>query len=446
MAQHTIVAGLQFGDEGKGKIVDALVDSGNYNIVARVQGGGNAGHTIVKEDKKFAFHHVPSGILSPEITCVMGNGEIFDLINLPEEIRDIQDKGVIVGPGNLKISNKSHVVMPYHKILDIAIDMVEKVGTTAKGMGPAYSQKYARTGIRSKWLKDMRALQIFHDKVEGLETLIKSHVNKEQKYEFFKKIDKHNLTEYIDSNLKLNKEKIENEIIENGNFLTPYITNTEIFLNNSDNENKRMLFECAQGFFLDIDFGTYPYVTSSNSSTSGVYTGTGMVLRDFNVVGILKAYTTRVGEGPLPTEQKNEVGKHLVEKGHEYGTTTGRERRCGWLDNYQAAYSTMINSVDEIVLTKLDVLTGLDPIKICGGYMIGMNEVKDYEFDAETLEKCKPIYDYHKGWNEDISKINRYDDLPEPCKDYIENIEQYLKLPVTMVSVGPDRNQTIFIE
>jgi adenylosuccinate synthase len=417
-----VIVGAQWGDEGKGKIVDLL--SENVDIVARYQGGANAGHTVSINGKTYVFHLIPSGILHPNVICVIGNGVVIDPIALLKEIQMVKSAGVDI-TGRLLISHNAHLIMPYHKLIDNISDRGErKIGTTGQGIGPAYADKYARIGIRIVDLLDK-------------DTLCKKlRENIREKNEILKKI--YNAGE-------LNVDKIIDEYIQFDREMDQFITDTAMYLNKAIIDGKRMLLEGAQGALLDIDHGTYPYVTSSNPTAGGAATGLGIPPTKINgVIGVVKAYTTRVGEGPFPTELKDEIGKYLRKMGAEYGSTTGRPRRCGWLDLVSLKYSIMINGIEEIAITKLDVLDGLDEVKICVGYEINGKKIKNFPSDARTLGNVKPVYETFKGWRKKISQINSYTELPNEAKNYIEAIEDYTGVKVRIISIGADREKTIY--
>ena len=416
------VLGFQWGDEGKGRIVDLL--SGQVDMVVRFQGGNNAGHTVIKGDEVFKLHLIPSGILYPEVTCIIGDGVVLNPAVLIEELDDLKKKNI--NTENLRISCKAHMVMPYHIILDKAREHrlgKSKIGTTHKGIGPVYSDKASRSGIRTQDLLDRK---IFRTKLEeelGLKNLMIERVYGLEPL----KIDE------IFEDYMLYAERIGD-----------YIIDTTLTINEYLDSNKSVLFEGAQGTMLDIDQGTYPYVTSSSTTAGGVCVGSGIGPgRLDEVIGIAKAYTTRVGSGPFPSEIEGEVGDYLREKGHEYGTTTGRPRRCGWLDTIVLKYSVMLNYPDTIALTKLDILSGLDKIKICHAYEYEGKTYNDLPGHQTILHKCRPAYIEMEGWKEDITAVKSFEGLPFQAKRYIEKIEELLKVPVSMISVGPERSQII---
>lgn len=423
-----VVVGSQWGDEGKGKITDLL--SEEADIIVRYQGGCNAGHTVVKGDEQYIFHLVPSGILHEGVKCLIGNGVVVDPQSLLQEIENLKKKNIEID-GNLLIDFKAHVVLPYHKTLDEIKEMKrgkDKIGTTKRGIGPAYVDKIARTGIRIIDLIDEKFLP---KKLEN---------NLNEKDTIFKKL----------YGLKIsNQEKkdIVKKYREYGQLLKKYVTDVSLYLNQAINENKKILFEGAQGTLLDVDHGTFPYVTSSNPIAGGACIGTGVGPTKIDrVMGVTKAYTTRVGRGPFPTEMQGELEEYTRQKGGEFGATTGRPRRCGWFDAVLVNYAVRINGMDCMVLTKIDVLSDFDKIKICTSYKYNEKMIKDFPVNLETLQNCIPIYEEVEGWKGDISQITKYENLPQQLKDYINRIEELVKTKVVIVSVGPKRSQTIIRE
>jgi adenylosuccinate synthase len=416
-----VILGAQWGDEGKGKIVDLL--SENADIVVRYQGGANAGHTVSFDGKTYILHLLPSGIFHQNVTCVIGNGVVIDPIALMDEIEMVKSAGVDI-KGRLLISHNAHLIMPYHKLLDKIYDQGEdKIGTTGRGIGPAYVDKYARVGIKVVDLLDREIL------------CRKLRKNIEAKNEILEKI--YGAT-------KLDVEKIIDEYIEFDKKIDEFVTDTALYLNNAIKDKKRILLEGAQGALLDIDHGTYPFVTSSNPTAGGASTGSGIPPTKINgVIGVIKAYTTRVGEGPFPTELKDEIGDHIREKGVEFGATTGRPRRCGWLDLVSLRYSIMINGIDKLALTKIDVLSELDEIKICVSYEINGKKLKSFPTNPEALSKVTPIYETLKGWKKDLSNISSYSELPAEAKEFVEAIELFTGVEISIISIGADRKQTI---
>jgi adenylosuccinate synthase len=417
----TIIVGAQWGDEGKGKIVDML--SENIDIVARYQGGANAGHTVCIGDKNYVLHLIPSGIFHKNVRCVIGNGVVIDPVALMDEIKMITSFGIRI-EGRLFISHNAHVIMPYHKLLDsIREEGAQKIGTTGRGIGPAYIDKYMRTGIRVVDLLDRNTLR---------EKLTR---NIEEKNQILSKV--YGKTE-------IDIDKIVAEYQQFDTMIDPYITDTTTLLNTALRKKKRVLAEGAQGALLDVDHGTYPFVTSSNPTSGGACTGLGIPPTSVRrIIGIVKAYSTRVGNGPFPTELNDPTGERLRKIGHEFGATTGRPRRCGWLDMVSLKYSLMVNGISEIALTKLDVLDEFDEIKICVGYSINGKITTSFPTDVPTLDNAEPVYKSYKGWNETISEAKKWKQLPGRCMKYVETIERLAGVPVSIVSVGARRDQTI---
>lgn len=419
-----VIVGSQWGDEGKGKMTDYL--SQEADVVVRSQGGNNAGHSIVFEGKKFALRLVPSGIFGAKKLSVIGNGVVVNPKALLEEIHYLEDNGVDVS--GLRISNRAHVTMPYHILLDKCEEQAkgdQKVGTTQKGIGPTYMDKVARIGIR---MCDLLEKDTFEKKLRE---------NLKIKNEMFTKI-------YGVEPLKF--DDIFDEYYQYGQELKKYVTDTSLLINDEMDAGKKVLFEGAQGTMLDIDDGTYPYVTSSNPAAGGASTGAGVgPNRIDRVVGICKAYTTRVGEGPFPTELTDEIGDHIRETGHEYGVVTGRPRRVGWFDAVALRHAHRVDGLDYLSLNLLDVLSGLKTIKIARAYELDGKEINYYPASLEELDRCKPIYDELPGWDEDITKVTKFDDLPENAKNYLKRIEELTATPLATVSVGPDREQTMIL-
>lgn len=417
-----VIVGSQWGDEGKGKVIDYL--SKKANVVVRGQGGNNAGHTVVVEDKKYALHLIPSGILYKDTINVIGNGVVFDPKGFLEEITSLREADIDVS--NIKISKRAHVVLPYHKTLDALSEEAkgkDKIGTTKKGIGPCYMDKVERSGIR---VCDLIHLDIFKKK-------LKKQVEKKNKI----------IKEIYNSEL-LDFEKIFDEYKEYSKKIKKFVADTTVVVNDACKKDKKVLFEGAQGSLLDIDLGTYPYVTSSHPTAGGFPVGSGIGPNKIeSVLGIVKAYTTRVGKGPFVTELHGDIGEKIRVAGNEFGTTTGRPRRCGWLDTVLVNYSKRINGMTSISLMLLDVLSGLDELKICTGYDYNGEIITDYPASLEVLKECKPVYEILDGWDEDITKVEKYDDLPKNAKKYVERIEKLTGLPVDIVSIGPKRKQTI---
>jgi adenylosuccinate synthase len=420
-ANTSCVVGVQWGDEGKGKIVDIL--SNKANVVVRFQGGGNAGHTVVVNGEKFVLHLLPSGILH-KATCVIANGVVVDLVALLEEMEELKKRGISFGK-NFVLSDRAHVVMPWHKFLDKYSEAGKgKIGTTQRGIGPCYSDKAARKGIR---VADLYNEKVFVERVQAFT---------DEKNKILKALYGEVPT--------LDPRRIVEEYQGYAERLRPFVGDAVAVVNAAIDKGRRVLFEGAQGSLLDIDFGTYPYVTSSNSDACGISAGTGVPPKKIGMIlGIAKAYCTRVGEGPFPTELRNGLGDKLRELGGEYGATTGRPRRCGWFDGVASRHAVQINGIEEIVITKLDVLSGLDEIRFATHYKIDGRKTEQMPSETDVLERVEPVYKTFKGWTEDLSKIRRYNDLPKAAKDYLSFVEKYLKVKVSMISVGKDREKTI---
>lgn len=419
---NLVVVGAQWGDEGKGKIVDLLTP--NAEVVVRFQGGANAGHTLVIDGKKTILHLVPSGILHENVTCVIGNGVVLDPEVCLEEIKTLKDAGVLKNESRLKISERAQVVMPYHKELDklkeSRLDKDHKIGTTGRGIGPAYEDKVSRLGIRCGELVN--------------EDILKERVGRilPRKNEYITKLL---------NGKSLSEEEIIGKYVELGRQLRPFVTNTQGFLRDCINQKKKILFEGAQGALLDIDYGTYPFVTSSNTIAGNAATGCGVGPRVIDkVLGISKVYCTRVGGGPFMTELKDETGDHLRNRGGEYGATTGRPRRCGWIDLVGLKYSAEINGITHLALTKLDVFSGIEKIRLCTEYELNGGRINYVPAFAEQLERVIPVYIDMPGWKEDVASIKSYDYLPKNAKNFVQFIEDFLNVPVTIVSTGPERN------
>jgi len=404
-----VVLGLQWGDEAKGKFVDYL--AGGFDAVVRYQGGANAGHTVIYKGKKVPLHLIPSGIFHPGCTCVIGNGVVLDPEAFVKEIKMLEELGIET-KGRVWISDRAHLTLPYHKRKDEEREerRKRKIGTTRRGIGPTYMDKYGRTGIR--------AGDLFYP-------------------------------EYVKERLSFNVEnpdEVFEFILSYRDFLLPYITDAVELLHRFLEEGKRILFEGAQGTMLDVDFGTYPFVTSSNPTAGGVCTGTGIPPTAIEkVIGVAKAYTTRIGEGPLPTEFPPEFEERIREKGNEFGATTGRPRRCGWFDAFQVRYAVKINGVREMVLTKLDVLDGIEIIKIATGYRLDGVELSSFPSSPGTLERVEVIYEEIPGWEGSVKGIKRYEDLPHGAKRYIKRIEEVVGARVKWISTGPEREEIIHV-
>ena len=420
----TVVLGAQWGDEGKGKVTDFFASSADF--VVRFQGGNNAGHTIVVGEEKLALSLTPSGVLYPNCVPVIGSGCVIDLGFLKEELQMLNDKNV--NTEKLAISPNAHVVMPYHKLLDELIEESlgeNKLGTTKKGIGPCYADKIQRRGIR---VQDLLNQNLFEKKVKA-------------------NVEETNLTlTKIYNQPPLVAEEIINEFKSYIDMVTNHIADTSLLIDKAIKDGKSILFEGAQGTLLDIDHGTYPFVTSSNTSSGNAAIGSGVGPKNIDrIVGVTKAYISRVGSGPFVTEQKNEIGDYLIEKGAEFGVVTGRRRRCGWLDLISLKYSVRVNSLTELFITKLDVLSGLDELKLCIGYNTENKVITDYPYELTILESAEPVYETFDGWSEDISSVKNYDDLPENAKTYLKAIEDFIAVPITFISVGPERTENIII-
>ncbi len=421
--KNQVIVGLQWGDEGKGKIIDYLSKGVDY--IVRFQGGNNAGHTVVVDGEKFIFHLIPSGILRKDKVCVIGNGVVVDPEVLVHEIETLKKSGITITPKNLKLSYYSHLIMPYHKNLDILREgaRVNKIGTTKRGIGPCYVDKLTRCGIRLIDLIDPKRLY----------SKLKDNV-----------LEKNVLVEKIFGSKKISFSKILEEYSSYAKILKPFCEDVVELLYQANKNNKSILFEGAQGTFLDVDFGTYPFVTSSNTIAQNASVGSGFPFSAINrVIGVTKAYTTRVGEGPFPTEIKTKYSDFLREKGSEFGATTGRPRRCGWLDLVLLRRSVIINGVDSLVLTKLDVLDNIKDIDLCVGYSYKGKKIKGFPLDIDNWDKIKPLYKTVKGWSGDIENVRDYKKLPSEARDYIRIIEDYTGVPIEIVSVGSKREAVI---
>ena len=418
----TIVIGAQWGDEGKGRVVDFFAEKADY--VVRFQGGNNAGHTIVVGDEKLALSLIPSGILYPDCVPVIASGTVIDPQVLLAEMDMATDRGL--DPSSVKLSTNAHLIMPYHRKLDAAIERYlgkNQIGTTKKGIGPAYTDKYARFGIR---VQDLFDEKIFREKVEAA------------------LVEKNKILPRVYNTLPMDADEIVAEYLEYAERLKPHVVDTSLLLWNAIQDGKNVLFEGAQGTLLDIDHGTYPFVTSSNATAGGAVVGTGVGPKVIDeVIGVTKAYISRVGTGPFPTELDDETGDTMIELGGEYGTVTGRRRRCGWLDLLALRYAVRVNSLTKIFLTKLDILSAFDTIKVATGYRSAEGDFTDFPAQQSVLYHCEPIYTELSGWREDITGIREYDDLPRAAQTYIEYIQDSVGVPVGWVSVGPERSQLI---
>ena len=420
----TVVLGAQWGDEGKGKVTDFFASTADY--VVRFQGGNNAGHTIVVGENKIALSLTPSGVLYPNCTPVIGSGCVVDIGFLKQELEMLNKKNI--NTDKLVISANAHVVMPYHKLLDELIEESlgeNKIGTTKKGIGPCYADKIQRKGIRIQDLLDETNFEI---KVR-------------------KNIEDVNLTlTKIYDHSPLVVDEILDEFSTYKDIVTNHVADASLLIANAIKNKKTILFEGAQGTLLDIDHGTYPFVTSSNTSSGNAAIGSGVGPKNIDrIVGVTKAYISRVGSGPFLTEQKNEIGDFLIEKGAEFGVVTGRRRRCGWLDLISLKYSVRVNSLTELFITKLDVLSGLEELKLCVGYKDNDEVITDYPFNQNVLNTAEPVYETFDGWTDDISTVKSFEDLPNNAQSYIKAIEAFIEVPITFISVGPERTENIII-
>lgn len=419
-----IVVGTQWGDEGKGKIVDLLTE--HAGIVVRFQGGNNAGHTLVVNGEQFILHLIPSGILHAGKQCLIGNGVVVDLEVLLHEVTTLRERGVALSPANLMISEKAHLILPYHKHLDACREAAKgknSIGTTGRGIGPCYEDKVARVGVR---LADLLDREVFQEKIN--ENL------KEKNFIF----------EQLFKVAPIDPQAIFDAFLPLAGFFRPYAANVSLLIDEALREGKNVLFEGAQGTHLDVDHGTYPYVTSSNPVAGSVCAGAGLGPNKIrSVVGIVKAYTTRVGSGPFTAELHDDTGLLLREKGGEYGATTGRPRRCGWLDTVVLQDSARLNGLTELALTKVDVLSGLKTVKICTTYDCDGRHYHQMPALLQDLERCRPVYEELEGWTESLQGVRRFADLPRAAQKYIRRIEELVGVPVGLISVGPGREETL---
>lgn len=415
-----VLVGAQWGDEGKGKVTDYLAEKADF--VVRYQGGSNAGHTVEVKDEKFMLHLIPSGILYPDKTCIVGNGVVVDLEELMAEITGLQSRGIDIG--NLKISLKAPVVMPYHKKMDEVQDRSHKIGTTKRGIGPAYEDKFNRSGFR---------ISDFLEPDANIKNRLRANVSY-----------KNQILEKIYQESGFDAEEIYTQTLAQVDTLKKYLTDTSVLVYDAIKSRKKVLFEGAQGTLLDIDHGTYPFVTSSNPTAGGACTGAGIGPTCIDrVLGIAKAYTTRVGEGPFPTELNDSQGELLRDRGAEYGTTTGRPRRCGWLDAVILRYAARVNGLTDWALTKLDVLDTLKTVKICTAYRYQGQLLNEFPDNMNILAECQPEYIEMPGWQTDLSRMQKYEDLPPQAKAYISKIEEITGIKTSIIAVGPGREQTI---
>jgi len=419
-----VIVGVQWGDEGKGKVVDLLTQYAD--IVVRFQGGNNAGHTIVLEGEKFIFHLIPSGILYENKRCIIGSGVVLDPSVLVKEIEEVKRRGYFKNDSQLVISEEAHLILPYHRRIDVARDRIFKIGTTGRGIGPAYEDKVARCGIR---MVDLLDEKVFRKKLE--ENLL-------QKNLYLVNVLKEEGFEVSD---------IFNEYVQYKEKLGKYVKNTSSILHDEIQRGKHVLFEGAQGALLDVDHGTYPYVTASNTVAGNACSGSGIGPTLINsVVGVAKAYTTRVGEGPFPTELKDSFGEKIRERGGEYGATTGRPRRCGWFDSVVVNHSIRINGIREMVMTKLDVLNEFETIKLCVGYRVNGEIIRHVPSNIEVLKSSEPVYEELEGWQTEIREARKFSDLPPKARRYIRRIEELTQTKISIISVGSERKETIEIK
>lgn len=425
MGKNVVVIGTQWGDEGKGKLVDLLTD--NVAAVVRFQGGHNAGHTVVIGEEKTILHLIPSGVLRESVQCIIGNGVVLSPAALLEELKMLENKG-IPARQRLKISEACPLILPYHVALDQAREKAKgkaAIGTTGRGIGPAYEDKVARRALR---LGDLQHRERFAAKLGEV-------------------LDFHNfcLKNYFKTDTVSFEETLD-EALQQAEELLPMMADVTELVDQLQTDGHDIMFEGAQGTLLDIDHGTYPFVTSSNTTAGGAATGTGVGLTRFDyVLGITKAYTTRVGAGPFPTELFDEMGEHMARRGHEFGATTGRPRRCGWFDAVALRRSRQINSLSGLCITKLDVLDGLESIQICTGYEINGESCSTTPSGADLLADCKPVYEEMPGWQESTAGIREYEQLPENARNYLQRIEEITETPVDIISTGPDRDETIVL-
>ncbi|MBZ4644187.1 MAG: adenylosuccinate synthase [Deferribacteres bacterium] len=421
----SLILGAQWGDEGKGKVVDLYTEEAD--VVVRFSGGHNAGHTVVIKGEKYILHLIPSGIMHDGKINIIGNGVVIDPEALIDEINDLKARGIKFD-GRFFVSKRAHLIMPYHKIFDKHSEAKKgskKIGTTGRGIGPSYADKMARVGLRvcdlyddevlkEKVFQNVEEVNLIATKIHGLDALDPMEV-----FESYRKY---------------------------GEIIKPYVAETSYLINRLYSEGKKIMLEGAQGTLLDVDHGTYPFVTSSNPTAGGAFTGTGLAPQSLNnVVGVLKAYTTRVGSGPFPTELNDDTGQKLRDIGGEYGATTGRPRRCGWLDLVAAKYAKMLSGINYIALTKLDVLTGFEKIKVCVGYEYNGKVFDTFPPEIKILENLTPVYKEFDGWSEDISKVRAYDELPANAKKYLEFIKENLDIEYALISLGTDREETIIL-
>ena len=424
MKKNLAVVGAQWGDEGKGKIVDILSES--YDCVARYQGGHNAGHTVSLGNRRHVLHLIPSGIFQPNVLCVIGGGVVLDPLALIEETQAIQTAMGVSVEGRLFVSNRCHLILPYHRVLEAAIEKQlgeRRIGTTSRGIGPAYEDKMGRRGLR---VCDLISPDTLPDKIRAQVT------------------EKNRTLEALKYPQTIDPEPICDSYKEYGQKLKPFVVDTSAMLNDMIRNGKSILFEGAQGTLLDVDHGTFPFVTSSSAAAGGVSTGLGVSPKFVHsITGVSKAYTTRVGAGPFPTEALDESGEQLRNRGNEYGSTTGRPRRCGWFDGPAARYAAMINALDSVVITKIDVLDAFDEIPICIDYKYKGSLLKEFPADVSILAEVQPVYKNLRGWKTSLAGIKEWSKLPSVAQDYLKFLSEYLGVPISMVSTGPGRDETI---
>jgi adenylosuccinate synthase len=423
---NTVVVGAQWGDEGKGKVVDFLAK--DADIIARYQGGDNAGHTVVVGKEKYVLHLVPSGILHPDKKCVIGNGVVLSPRTLFKEIDHLRQRGIHIGD-NLAISDRTHLIMPYHLLME-SIDEDKrgknKIGTTKRGIGPAYMDKVGRSGIR---VGDLLNFEAFEEKLR---------FNLEEKAKILGKTQK-----WVEEA----RAETTEEYRDYAKRIEPFVTDTSLMLNEAMKSGKSVLFESAQGTLLDVDLGTYPFGTSSNPTAGGVCAGLGIgPTMIHKVIGVVKAYVTRVGAGPFPTELPPDMNEQIRQKGEEFGATTGRPRQCGWFDAVAARYAVRVNNFTSIAITKLDILDELESIKLCVGYRYNGKTITEFPSQIHILENCEPVYEPMEGWRTDTSELREYQDLPEKARKYIERISQLMETKVELVAVGPERDRIMTVD
>ncbi|MEI6055131.1 MAG: adenylosuccinate synthase [Lentisphaerota bacterium] len=422
----TVLVGVQWGDEGKGKIIDVLTEG--VDVVVRFQGGNNAGHTVEIGSSKYVLHLVPSGIFRPNALCIIGNGVVVDPKALVKEIKELEETAGVNFKGRLEVSTRCHLIFKYHSLMDGLIEQQrnpdQKIGTTKRGIGPAYADKAARRGIRALEMLDLKRFEArFREEAA-----------------FYNKIFQSYNSECVDV------EAEWNSLVGAAEFLKPYITDSVLTINKAAKAKKNILFEGAQGMWLDVDYGTYPFVTSSNTTSGGACTGSGLSPKYIDsVVGVMKAYCTRVGEGPFPTELFGEEGEKLRAVGREYGATTGRPRRCGWFDAVSARYSCMVNGVDKLAITKLDILDGYETLKVCTAYNVNGKIVTDMPSDTADIAVAVPIYEEYPGWNTPTTDACSFSELPEEAKQYLRKIAELVDSDIGIISVGPNRRQTFVV-